>query len=70
LDDLLRRPNRLCGEGEFDVPGFIEAVQAAGYDGPWGIEVLSKELREWPLERLTTETFRTTMAQFGRIGRP
>jgi sugar phosphate isomerase/epimerase len=58
---------RFCGEGEFDVPGFIQAVQDAGYDGPWGVEVLSAELREWPLKRLTTAAFRTTMAQFGRM---
>ena len=59
---------RLCGEGEFDVTGFIQAVRDVGYDRPWGIEVLSAELRKWPLERLTTEAFRTTMAQFSRIG--
>lgn len=58
---------RLCGEGEFDVTGFIQAVWDVGYEGPWGIEVLSTELRKWPLERLTTEAFRTTMAQFSRI---
>jgi sugar phosphate isomerase/epimerase len=55
---------RLCGEGEFDVKGFIGAIQDAGYRGPWGIEVLSEELRQWPLESLTTQAFRTTMAQF------
>ena len=55
---------RLCGEGEFDIKGFIAAVQGAGYRGPWGIEVLSEELRRWPLERLTTRAFQTTMAQF------
>jgi sugar phosphate isomerase/epimerase len=55
---------RLCGEGEFDLRGFIAAMQAAGCRGPWGIEVLSEELRKWPLERLTTQTFETTMAQF------
>jgi len=60
---------RLCGEGEFDVTGFIQAVQDAGYDRPWGIEVLSEELRKWPLERLTAEAFRTTMEQFLRIGK-
>lgn len=58
---------RFCGQGEFDVTGFILAVQDAGYDGPWGIEVLSAELRKWPLERLTAEAFRTTMAPFRRI---
>lgn len=55
---------RLCGEGEFDVKGFIAAIQDAGYRGPWGIEVLSEEMRKWPLERLTTQAFATTMAQF------
>jgi len=60
---------RLCGQGEFDVRGFIQAVQDAGYDGPWGIEVLSSELRKWPLERLSIEAFRTTMAQFCRMGK-
>ena len=55
---------RLCGAGEFDVKGFIAAAQGAGYNGPWGIEVLSEELRTWPLERITTQAFCTTMAQF------
>jgi len=55
---------RFCGEGEFDVKGFIAAMQEAGYSGPWGIEVLSEELRKWRLERLTTEAYRTTRAQF------
>lgn len=55
---------RLCGEGEFDIKGFIDCVQKAGYSGPWGIEVLSEELREKPLDELTTRSFNTTMSQF------
>jgi sugar phosphate isomerase/epimerase len=55
---------RLCGEGEFDVRGFVDCMQRAGYPGPWGIEVLSEELRKRPLEELTTQAFNTTMAQF------
>ena len=55
---------RLCGDGEFDIKSFIECVQRAGYAGPWGIEVLSEELRTWSLEDLTTKSFETTMAQF------
>jgi sugar phosphate isomerase/epimerase len=55
---------RFCGEGEFDVRGFVQGMQKAGYTGPWGIEVLSAELRTLPLEELTTRAFRTTMAQF------
>jgi sugar phosphate isomerase/epimerase len=57
---------RLCGEGEFDVKGFVDCMQRAGYQGPWGIEVLSEELRKKPLEELTTRAFTTTMAQFPR----
>jgi len=55
---------RLCGEGEFDMKGFIASVQKAGYTGPFGIEVLSQERRRKPLEELTTRAFSTTMAQF------
>lgn len=55
---------RFCGEGEFDVPGFIDCMQKAGYRGPWGIEVLSEEARKMPLEELTTRAFQTTIAQF------
>jgi len=56
---------RYCGEGEFDVPRFIEQVRKTGYGGPYGIEVLSEELRGKSLEELTTRAFTTTMAQFG-----
>jgi sugar phosphate isomerase/epimerase len=57
---------RLCGEGEFDVPGFLDHVWKAGYRGPVGVEVLNKELRKLPLEELVTRSFSTTMAQFRR----
>jgi sugar phosphate isomerase/epimerase len=55
---------RLCGEGEFDVSGFLDHVWEAGYRGPVGIEVLNKELRTRPLDELATRSFNTTMAQF------
>jgi len=52
---------RFCGEGEFDVKGFVKCIRKAGYAGPWGIEVLSEELRHMPLEELTTRAFKTTL---------
>jgi len=55
---------RLCGEGEFDIRGFIAGVQRAGYTGPYGIEVLSQELRQRPLDEVAKVSFTTTMAQF------
>ncbi|MGB0035038.1 MAG: sugar phosphate isomerase/epimerase [Candidatus Acidiferrales bacterium] len=57
---------RLCGEGEFDVKGFVACLQKAGYAGPWGIEVLNQDLRKKSLEELTTRSFKTTMQQFAR----
>lgn len=56
---------KLCGEGQFDVRGFIATVRALGYDGPWGIEVLNKDMREWPLSRLVQRTWDSTISQFG-----
>jgi sugar phosphate isomerase/epimerase len=55
---------RFCGDGEFDVKGFVEIVQKIGFRGPWGIEVLSEELRKKPLEELATRAFQTTINQF------
>ena len=55
---------KLPGEGEFDIPGYIEACQAVGYDGPWGVEVLSEELRNLPIEEEFKRAYETTVAQF------
>lgn len=55
---------RLCGQGEFDVKGFVRALLDAGYSGPWGIEVLSQELRKKTLAEAARTAFETTMAQF------
>jgi sugar phosphate isomerase/epimerase len=33
------------GTGEFDVPAFVAAVRATGFDGPWGVEVMSDRTR-------------------------
>jgi sugar phosphate isomerase/epimerase len=55
---------RLCGEGEFDVRGFVATMLAAGYQGPWGVEILNAKMRDWPLEQLTGRVYATTRAQF------
>lgn len=55
---------RYCGEGEFDVKGFVDCMLKAGYDGPWGVEVLSEEIRERPLDTLATHAYNTAIAQF------
>lgn len=57
---------RLCGEGEFDIRGFLDQVRKAGFRGPFGIEVLNQELRRRPLQELAERSYKTTMAQFSR----
>ncbi len=52
---------RLCGEGEFDVRGFVHSIRKTGYAGPWGIEVLSEDLRGKPLDEVAMRAFTTTM---------
>jgi sugar phosphate isomerase/epimerase len=53
----------LPGEGEFDVRGYVDACRQAGYAGPWGVEVLSAELRELPMEETFSRAYTTTSAQ-------
>jgi sugar phosphate isomerase/epimerase len=55
---------RLPGEGEFDIPAYVEACRQAGYAGPWGVEVLSAELRSLPMEEEFKRAYETTAAQF------
>jgi sugar phosphate isomerase/epimerase len=64
IDEVVNR-RRLPGEGEFDITGYVEACRQAGYDGPWGVEVLSEELRNLPIEEEFKRAYETTAAQFG-----
>src|SRR4029453_16774195 len=32
------RDRRLPGDGDFDIAGFVAAVRATGFRGPWGVE--------------------------------
>lgn len=42
--------NRLyCGEGSFDLTGLVAVLRDRGFDGPWGIEILSKAHRRLPV---------------------
>ena len=61
------RARRFCGEGEFDIKGFINCIQNMGYTGPWAVEVFSKELAGLPLDELNLRAFKSTMAEFERF---
>jgi sugar phosphate isomerase/epimerase len=63
IDEVVNR-RKLPGEGEFEIAGYVEACQQAGYNGPWGVEVLSEELRNLPIEEEFKRAYETTAAQF------
>jgi sugar phosphate isomerase/epimerase len=66
MDDLIDETvnhRQLPGEGEFPIPEYIAACRDIGYDGPWGVEVLSDELRNLPIEQIFERSYETSMSQ-------
>ncbi|NTD93965.1 sugar phosphate isomerase/epimerase, partial [Agrobacterium tumefaciens] len=61
-DTIYRR--KLPGEGVLNPPAFIDAVRKIGYQGPWGVEILSETLRKLPVEEMAKRTYDATAAQF------
>jgi sugar phosphate isomerase/epimerase len=53
----------LPGEGEFPIRQYVAAVRDAGYQGPWGVEVLSQKLRELPIDQIFDRAYETSVAQ-------
>src|SRR6476469_1490082 len=49
FEDTVHR-RRYCGEGSFDLSAMISALRTAGWNGPWGVEILSDEHRSQPVE--------------------
>ncbi len=69
MDDLVDETvnhRRLPGEGEFDLRAYVEVCQDMGYPGPWGVEVLSEELRNEPLDVIFRRAYETTSSLFER----
>ena len=66
MDDLIDETvnhRRLPGEGEFPLPEYVAACRDIGYAGPWGVEVLSEELRNLPIEQIFDRAYETTSSQ-------
>jgi sugar phosphate isomerase/epimerase len=58
----------LPGEGEFPIRDYVDVCREIGYDGPWGVEVLSEELRNLPIEEIFDRAYETSAAQL--VGEP
>lgn len=52
------------GEGDFDVPAFIRAVRQTGYDGYWGVEIISAQHRARTLRNSLEAVAQAAMACF------
>jgi sugar phosphate isomerase/epimerase len=64
IDEVVNHRN-LPGEGEFDIPAYVAACRDCGYAGPWGVEVLSEELRNNPIDVIFRRAYDATASQFG-----
>jgi sugar phosphate isomerase/epimerase len=53
FEDTVHR-RRYCGDGAFDLPAMINALRTAGWDGPWGVEILSDQHRSLPVKQALT----------------
>ena len=67
FEDTANR-RRLCGEGAFDLQGCIKALRAAGWTGPWGVEILSEAFRRLPVREAVAAAFATAEAQLELAG--
>lgn len=64
LAEETTQQRKFCGEGEFDLPRYMAAIETSGYDGPFGIEVISMANRSLPLDEVVRRAYDTTIAQF------
>jgi sugar phosphate isomerase/epimerase len=62
LDEVINR-RKLPGEGEFPIRDYVRVFRELGYGGPWGVEVLSEELRNLPIEEIFDRAHGATVAQ-------
>jgi sugar phosphate isomerase/epimerase len=67
FEDTIRN-RRLPGEGSFDVPHFLECVHSTGYQGLYGVEILSDAHRALTVDQAAQRSYDATMKQFERVG--
>ncbi|HET9104122.1 MAG TPA: sugar phosphate isomerase/epimerase [Solirubrobacteraceae bacterium] len=63
IDETINH-RRLPGDGEFEIPAFVDVCREIGYTGPWGVEVLSAALRGLPIDEQFDRAYEATAAQF------
>ncbi|MGH3582416.1 MAG: sugar phosphate isomerase/epimerase family protein [Mycobacterium sp.] len=56
----------LCGDGSFDLAGLVGLLRDLGFDGPWGVEILSQSFRVLPVReglKLAADSAYSVLAQ-------
>jgi sugar phosphate isomerase/epimerase len=61
FEDTVER-RLLCGEGCFDLTGLVQVLRELGFDGPWGVEILSKSFRELPVREAVELTAKSALS--------
>jgi sugar phosphate isomerase/epimerase len=80
LDDAMKNPvgtlwddtihhRELCGEGELNPPAFLKYLEEVGYQGPYGIEIISKTHRTRPLAEAAELSIGSALRQFPHVTR-
>jgi sugar phosphate isomerase/epimerase len=60
-----RDRRRLCGQGSFDLEGFITALRSTGWAGPWGVEILAEDYRQLPVREAVARAYSTAATVLG-----
>lgn len=60
IDDTINN-RRFVGEGELGSVKFIETLKGMGYEGPWGVEIISHEMRALPVREALRRAYETTI---------
>jgi sugar phosphate isomerase/epimerase len=66
LDEVVNR-RKLPGEGEFPIREYVAVARDIGYSEPWGVEVLSEDLRALPLDEMFRRTYESAAAQLDPV---
>jgi sugar phosphate isomerase/epimerase len=66
FEDTINR-RAYCGEGDFDTADFVRCTLEAGYQGPWGVEIISAEHRNLPVADGLKRAYDTAMSCFADV---
>ncbi|WP_298961391.1 sugar phosphate isomerase/epimerase and 4-hydroxyphenylpyruvate domain-containing protein [uncultured Methylobacterium sp.] len=66
---LSRHFRCLPGQGDLDVPGFLQAVLASGYTGTISLEIFNDDMRAAPTRQTAADSFRSLLFLEERVRR-